>query len=141
MARFFIDEKKDVKNIIYKARVIGNAYNPVYVNELPVVSAIDGEYNNSEEVKEYFYKINDIDMTIIRHFDGVHAKESYDLIIKYFNDQVYNSKNNFFLTGRWEETFDAAYNKAKLQIESINSMDNFSVEEHKNKEKTLKIQK
>jgi len=137
MARFFIDEKKDVKNIIYKAKVIGNAYNPAYTKENTIASTIDGGYSSSEEKTEYFYKIDNLEMTITKYFDGVHAKESYDLIIKYFKKEVFNFKNNFYVVGDWEEIFDNLYNETKLQIESINLMDKFAVEEHRNKEKVL----
>lgn len=136
MARFLIDKKND-SNMIYKAKVIANAYNPILQDEKVLSSTLDGGYKCECKVINYYYNISGITMIISKKCDNAKFKESYDLQIIDGSNTTFDTKTGFSVYGTWDDIFTNAFREARKQIESINSMDNFSIEEHKNKEKVL----
>ena len=139
MARFIIDEKND-DNMIYKAKVIGNAYIPVLQKETVISSTLDGEYECSNKIIDYFYNIAGLTMIISEKCDNDKSKASYELKIV-TEDVKYDSKTGFSVYGIWNDIFNREFMKAKEQIKSINSIDEFTITEHNSKEKVKEIKK
>ena len=141
MARFIIDEKRDIKGMIYKAKVIGNAYDPKFKKDTILSSTNDGVYSDSEIQTDYYYELSNLIMIISRIHNNDNSKELYNLKIKQNKDVKLDTKEKFYDGGMWEEIFDNMYKKAVLQMEAIKSMDKFTITEHNSKEKVKELKK
>ncbi len=138
MARFFVDEKND-SNMIYKAKVIANAYNPVLQDEKVLSSTLDGGYKCECKVINYYYNISGITMIISKKCDNAKFKESYDLQIIDGSNTTFDTKTGFSVYGTWDDIFTNAFREARKQIEAINLIDRFIEEENNSKESNQKV--
>ena len=140
MARFFIDEKND-DLMIYKAKVIGNAYNPISQNETIISSTLDGGYERYNKVINYYYNISGLTMIISKTCDNDKSEESFDLKIIDDHDVVFNTQHGFSVYGIWDNIFNNAFKEAQKQIKAFNSLDEFTITEHNSKEKVKELKK
>ena len=140
MPRFYVDQKND-DLMIYKAKVIGNAYKPVVRDEKILSSTLDGGYECENKVTKYYYNISGLTMIITEKCDNDKSKESYELKILDEKDVTFDSKTGFSIYGIWDDIFNNVFREAKKQIEAIELIDKFTSEEYNSEEKNKTLTK
>ncbi len=114
--------EKEARNeeMIYKAQIIKSVYGYVKKEVTSLKDSFDGYAHYKIELIKYYYVINGLTIIINRRYDYISQEQNDELEIKIQDKTVYNSIENIYEIGKWENIFEELF-KSSLKLTQENN--------------------